>query len=174
MLATDYTATAPSRFNPGNPGRPGFEILYFSEDHTVALFEVGAIVGSALPGGTHIPNPKSHWIIINVQVQLGRVADFTQISQRRLIETTVQELTGDWQGYRFRETHQKLAAPYWTNVPTQRLGRALHQVRGLEGFLTYSARFPTRRNLVVFPRKLRPGSLVRFENPVTGQTHTIP
>jgi hypothetical protein len=94
--------------------------------------------------------------------------------QRRLIETTVQELTGDWQGYAFRETHEELTAPYWTNIPTQRLGRALHQVRGLEGFLTYSAPVPIRRNLIVFPRKLRPGSLVRFENPVTGQTSTIP
>jgi hypothetical protein len=174
LLATDHTTSIAARFNAGNPGRPGFEILYLAEDHQVALFEVEALFASPFPGGTIIPNPKSHWIIINVQVRIGRVADLTQRSQRRLIETTVQELTGDWRGYAFRDTHERLAAPYWTNVPTQRLGRALHQVRALEGFLTYSARFPTRRNLVIFRQKLRPGSLVRFKNLVTGQSHTIP
>ena len=35
-----------------------------------------------------------------------------------------------------------------------------NNVRGLEGFLTYSAKVPTRRNLVVFPTKLRKGSFV--------------
>jgi hypothetical protein len=145
-----------------------------AEDHEVALFEVRALLGSPPPGETFVPNPRGHWIIINVQVQLGRVVDLTQFSQRRLVETTVQELTGDWQGYMFRTTHAKLRSPYWTNVPTQRLGHALYRVRGLEGFLTYSALSPTRRNLIIFPRKLRPGSFVRFENPITGQTHMIP
>jgi hypothetical protein len=163
-----------TRFNAGSPERPGFELLYLAEDHEVALFEVKALLGSPLPGETFVPNPKGHWIIINVQVQLGRVADLAQTSQLRLLETTIQELTGDWRGYAVRPTDPKLEPPYWTNVPTQRLGRALHQVRGLEGFLTYSAPVPMRRNLVIFPRKLRRGSLVRFENPITGQTHTIP
>ena len=174
LLATEHTASSPGRFNAGEPERPGFEILYLAEDHQVALFEVGALLGSSFPGGTPVPNPRGHWIIINVQVRLGRVADLTQVSQRRLIETTVQELTGDWQGYTLRTTHARLKSPYWTNVPTQRLGHALYRVRGLEGFFTYSAPAPTRRNLVIFPRKLRPGSFVRFENPITGQAHTIP
>jgi RES domain-containing protein len=174
LLSTNHTTTTPSRFNAGNPGRPGFEILYLAEDHEVALFEVGALMGSPFPGGTIMPNPKNHWIIINVQARLGRIADLTELSQRRLIDTTVQELTGDWQGYTFRDSHEKLAAPHWTNVPTQRLGRALHQVRDLEGFLTYSTPVPMRRNRVIFPRKLRRGSFVRFENPVTGATHRIP
>jgi hypothetical protein len=174
LLATEHTASMAGRFHAGTLARPGFEVLYFAEDHQVALLEVGALLGSPFTGEKLVPNPRGHWIIINVQVQLGRVADLTQSSQLALLETTVQELTGDWQGYWFRDPHQKLAAPYWTNVPTQRLGRALHQVRGLEGFLTYSARFSTHRNLIIFPRKLRRGSFVRFENPITGQTHTLP
>jgi hypothetical protein len=132
-------------------------------------FEPGPFSGERL-----VPNPRGHWIIINVQVQLGRVADLTQSSQLHLLETTVQEPTGDWRGYWERPTDPKLKPPYWTNVPSQRLGRALYQVRGLEGFLTYSARFSTRRNLIIFPRKLRRGNFVRFENPITGQTHTLP
>jgi RES domain-containing protein len=174
LLSTDHTASAPGRFNAGNPRRPGFEILYLSENHQVALFEAGALIGSALPGRTFVPNPKGHWVIINVQAQISRIADLTQLSERRLIDTSVQELTGDWQGYTLRDSHEKLVAPYWTNVPTQRLGRALYQVRGLQGFVTYSTPVPVGRNLVIFPRKLRRGSFVRFENPITGDTHTIP
>lgn len=82
LLATDHTTSIPGRFNAEEPGRPSFEILYLSGDHTIALFEIGAIVGSPFPGGTFIPNPKAHWIIINVQVQLGRVADLTQGGSR--------------------------------------------------------------------------------------------
>jgi hypothetical protein len=174
LLATSHTATIPGRFNAGNSARPGFEILYFGEDHQVALFEVQALLGSPFPGSAFVPNPSGQWMIINVHVQLGRVADLTQGSQRRLIDTTVQELTGDWRGYLLRNPHAKLSRPYWTNVPTQRLGHALHGVRGLEGFLTYSARVATRKNLVVFPSRLRQGSSVRLDNPITGLTHTIP
>lgn len=174
LVATAHTATIPGRFNAGNSTRPGFEILYFGEDHQVILFEVQALLGSPYPGTNYVPNPSGHWVIINVQVQLGLVADLTLVSQRRLIDTTVQELTGDWRGYALRDPHSRLTDPYWTNVPTQRLGHALHDVQGLECFLTYSARVATRRNLVAFPRKLRSGSFVRFENPITGQTHTIP
>jgi hypothetical protein len=101
LLATDHSSWVPARFNAGDPERAGFEILYFAEDHQVALFEVRALLGSPLPGQTHVPNPRGHWILISAPV-------------------------------------------------------------------------PTRRNLIIFPRKFRPGSFVRFENPITGQTHMIP
>lgn len=35
--------------------------------------------------------------------------------------------------------------------------------------MTYSAKAPTRRNLVVFPTKLRPGSSVTVTDPATGR-----
>lgn len=174
LLATAHSTMIPGRFNAGNPARPGFEILYLAEDHQVALYEVRALLGSPWPGMDYVPNPSGAWVVINVRIRLGRVADLTRDSQRRLIATTVQELTGDWRGYQLREPHPRLKPPYWTRVPTQRLGHALHNVRGLEGFLTYSARVATHRNLMVFPGKLRPGSFIRFDNPITGQTHTIP
>jgi hypothetical protein len=173
LLATAHTSTIPGRFNAGNAVRPGFEILYFAEDHQVALFEVQALLGSPLPGAAYVPNPSGHWVIINIGIQLGRVVDLTLRPERVKIETTVQELTGDWRGYLLRNPRPKLRRPYWSNVPTQKLGHALHAVRGVEGFLTYSARVPTRKNLVVFPHKLRPGSFIEFENPITGQTHKI-
>lgn len=174
LLATAHTATIPGRFNAGDSIRPGFEILYFAEDHQVALFEVQALLGSPYPGASYVPNPSTSWVVINVDIQLSQVADLTRVSQRKIIDTTVQELTGDWRGYSLRNPHAVLSAPHWSNVPTQRLGQALHRVADLEGFLFYSARVANRRNLVVFPTKLRQGNFVRFHNPVTGTVVTIP
>ncbi len=173
LLATAHTATIAGRFNAGSSARPGFEILYFAEDHQVALFEVQALLGSPyLPA--YAPNPNVAWVIINVDVQLDQAANLTKASHRRRIGTTVQELTGDWRGYLLRNPHPTLAAPYWSNVPTQRLGHALHAIPGLEGFLTYSAKVPTRKNLIVFPQKLHPGSFIRFHDPISGSVISIP
>jgi RES domain-containing protein len=173
LLATNHTRTVPGRFNAGRLARPGFEILYLAEDHQVALFEVEALVGSPLPGSTYVPNPSGHWAVINVQLQLNRVVDFTKRSERRKVGTTVQELTGDWRSYLLRNPNPKLRKPYWTSVPTQKLGHALHGVRDIEAFLTYSARVPTRQNLIVFPSKLRPGSFLEFQDPILSRTHRI-
>ena len=37
-----------------------------AEDHNVALFEVGALLGSPLPGSHYLPNPRHTWLILNV------------------------------------------------------------------------------------------------------------
>src|SRR2546422_304881 len=145
-LATSHTSTIPGRFNAGNASRPGFQILYVAEDQLVALFEVQALIGSPYPGSTYLPNPAAAWSIINVNVQLSHVADLTARAQRAIVQTTAQELTGDWRGYLLRNPHPNLRQPYWTNVPTQRLGSALFRIPKLEGFLTYSAKVATRRN----------------------------
>ncbi|HZL36777.1 MAG TPA: RES family NAD+ phosphorylase [Tepidisphaeraceae bacterium] len=173
-LSVGHTATIPGRFNAGSVTRPGFQVLYLAEDHMVALFEVSALLGSALPGQAFLPNPAHPWAIVNVDVQLSRVADLCGIRSRRLIETTIQELTGDWRGYSLRTPTPVRRAPYWTNVPTQKLGTALHATPNIEGFLTYSARVPSRRNLIIFPSKLRPGSSVRFTDVATGGSLSLP
>lgn len=100
-LVYAHTATIPGRFNPGSTARPAFPVLYLAQDQLVALFEVSALLGSPLPGQAFLPNPQQPWTVINVNVQLGRVVDLSQTSQRRLIETAVQELTGDWRGYSY-------------------------------------------------------------------------
>ena len=171
-LATQQTMVIPSRFNRGASARPQFQILYLAENQMVALFEVQALLGSPTPGST-IPNPQGSWTIININVQLHRVADVTQVAAQTLLDTTAQELTGDWRGY-----HQRTP---WTSVslsvgaaPTQELGAALFAVPGLEGFRTISAKIPYHRILVVFPQKLDPNSQIVFHHPQTGQTTTIP
>ncbi len=173
-LAYAHTRTIPGRFNAGSIPRPGFPILYLAEDQVVALFEVYALLGSPLPGLPFLPNPALPWAVINVDVQLRSVVNLCRESQRKIVQTTVQELTGDWRGYLLRNPSPMLNPPYWTHVPTQRLGAAFHALRGVEGFLTYSAKVSTRRNLIVFPDKLRSGSFVRYTDPATGQIHSIP
>jgi RES domain-containing protein len=173
-LAYAHTATIPGRFNPGSVSRPAFPVIYLGEDHTVTLFEVAALLGSPLPGQASAPNPANPWTIVNVAVQLRRIVDLSQPSQRRVIGTSAQELTGDWRGYTLRNPNPAVVAPFWTKIPTQRLGAALFATPGIEGFLTYSAKVPTRRNLIVFPTKLRTGSFIHFTDPGTGATHSIP
>lgn len=174
-LGTAHTTTHATRFNPGTPADPAFEILYLAEDATVALFEVQALLGSAYPGAAFIPNPAGGaWSLIDVQLNLQAIVDFTQSASIRGIETSVQELSGDWRAYALRKPTRLRGGSQGSDVPTQKLGRRLERIRGLEGFLSYSARIATRRTLMVFPHKLLPGSQLRYRDPATGNWHTLP
>jgi hypothetical protein len=173
-LQTAQTKTFASRYNEGRKALVPFEVLYLAEDHLAALFEVRAIVGDPYlrSGAVQLPNPRHAWIILNVRVQLREVADLTRVSQQKLIETTAQELTGDWEGYEERQPGDSVNQPTGT-APTQDLGQALYSTPGLEGFRTISARHPSRMLLVVFPEKLHQGSQITFEDTAGGRTHTI-
>lgn len=171
LLAFHQTMTASSRFGAGDSRNP-YALLYLSENHHVALLETEALIGSTQPGHILFPNPQHSWAIITVRVRLAAIADLTAGSQRKLLRTTVQELTGDWMGYRRRRAQSPTQFPF-TEVPTQRLGAALASVPGLEGFLTWSARDSSLKNLVVFPDKLRSGSTITFVNPITGKVDRI-
>jgi len=172
-LQTAQTMVIPSRFNEGANANPPFEVLYLSENHIVALFEVQALLGSPMSPGGVIPHPRQAWIVLNVQVHLSGVADLTDIAAQQLLGTTAQELTGDWRGYHQRNSQTSVRQPVGT-APKQALGAALYGVPGLEGFRTISARLPYYMVLVLFPAKLQPGSFVQFSNPATGQRHSIP
>jgi RES domain-containing protein len=172
-LSIAHTRGHPSRFSPATPSKPAFPVLYLAEDHHVALLEVGALWGSGRPGSVYIPNPRQAWTLLNVRVILQGVADLTDPAEQQRLQTSAQELTGDWQGYLDRNSLTPVPKPTGL-APTQELGRALHGVPGLEGFRTVSARLPTHRNLVIFPDKLEPGSSVVFSNPATGTDLRIP
>jgi RES domain-containing protein len=171
-LQTQHTRTSPGRFNAGTPGNPGYDVLYLSENPMVALFEVQALLGSPTPGGSYA-NPRQTWITINVGVQLQAAADLTEVAAQTLLDTSAQELTGDWRGYAQRAAHTSVTGPTGL-APTQQLGAALFAPPDLEGFQTISAKLPYHRNLVIFSEKLRPGSRVQFTNPATGLSVAIP
>jgi hypothetical protein len=163
VFNTRYTRVSPSRFYEGASARPQFETLYLGENHNVTLFEGRAMLGSPLYPGGAVANPARPWHLQNIDVILQRVVDLTDVAVvQTALNTTAQELTGDWEGYRFRGPHTPVRGPVGT-APTQALGAALYAVRRVEGFITLSARDPLHRVLVVFPQRLRRGSLLRYE-----------
>jgi hypothetical protein len=161
----------PSRYNGGPLAQPPFEILYLAEDPLVAFFEVQALYGSPYQG--YAPNPRKPLISLNVTVNLRRISDITPHGFHRTLETSAQELTGDWYGYQQRR--QGIGSIPWSTglAPTQELGAAMYNVPALEGFRTTSAKVPDRKILVVFPQKLLIGSFVEFPNPITGNPDII-
>jgi hypothetical protein len=174
-LSAAHTPTHASRFSPGTMADPAFEILYLAEDPTVALFEVQALLGSAYPGSTFVPNPAGGaWTLVDVDVKLQAVVDFTKLTSCNGIGTSFQELTGDWRAYALRKPSKPRGGRNGSDIPTQRLGRRLEKIPDLEGFLSYSARIATQRNLMIFPHKLLPGSQLRYRDPATGNWLTLP
>jgi RES domain-containing protein len=166
-LQTSHTKTVSSRFNPSAAANPGFEILYLAENQLVALFEVQALLGSPLPPALVVPNPHHAWVVINVRVQLQQVVDLTDVAQQSLIDTTAQELTGDWRGNQFRGPTSSVPAPTGP-APTQELGAALFALADVEGFLAISTKVPTHQSLIVFPERLKPGSHLEFSHQTLG------
>jgi hypothetical protein len=101
--------------------------------------------------------------MLTVQVTLSKLVDLSDLRSQALLDSTVQELTGDWVGYRQRSRATSVRVPVGT-APTQALGEAIHRdPRDIEGFLAVSAKVTTNVNLVVFPEHLDAGSFVRYE-----------
>jgi hypothetical protein len=50
---------------------------------------------------------------------------------------------------------------------------ALFATRNIEGVRAISATMPRCQTLIIFPKKLRKGSEVVFEDIITGKTHRI-
>jgi hypothetical protein len=166
-LSSSHTSDNPTRFCGGTGADFPFEILYLCENTLVAQFEVGALLGSPWELGGVVTRPGRSWADVSVSVRLQFVADLTLPPEQTLLETTVQELTGDWQGYHRRKPDSPVREPVG-RAPTQDLGEALYNVPQLEGFLSVSAKVPSHRNLNVFPEKLQKGSQLIFEYPERG------
>jgi RES domain-containing protein len=172
-LSTKHTKTTLSRFSGATPASPGYEILYFGENHLVTLLEVQALLGSPTALGSLFPSPHTSWTILNVAVSLQYVADLTDLSSQRRLEITAQELTGDWLGYHLRGPSTTVKGPAGL-APTQELGAALFTGSQAEGFKTLSAKAPYHEALVVFPEKLLPGSRISWFNPLTDTVESLP
>jgi len=165
-LRTAHTRYIPGRFNDG---KGTFEVLYLCENQMVAFMEVGATFGSLT---SIIPNPAVAWAALNVRVSLNVVCDLTP--NVALLQTSVQELTGEWRGYSDRQVAGSMIGLEIGTPPTHELGHSLYAIPQLEGFLTFSAKVPTYRCLVVFPGKLHSGSIVEFFDPAGKVVHKIP
>jgi len=111
------------------------------------MHEVGALLGDP---GSPVSNPKGSWAILSFDVILDYVIDLTDPAEQRLIATSSSELSGNW-------CHETGVAP------TQHLGKKLHALKRVEGFL-YGSSKVDERCLVVFPDKLGPRSRIMFKN----------
>jgi hypothetical protein len=171
-INTAHTKAVISRFSPGPSASPPFEILYLADSPLVAQFEAGFLLGSPLVPGGVLASPRAS-ATVNVTVQLLRVADLTKVPEQNLLETTVQELTGDWRGYRDRAFPlAPVPAPVGT-APTQGLGEALFSTPGIEGFRAVSAKIPYHSVLAVFPEKMSVGSRLEFRYDPLGLLQVI-
>ena len=145
------SARAINRFNGG---QTGYQLLYFAPNPQTALFEARALLGFITgPFAPAAPSPRS-WTIFRYQIQNGiDVVDFGQPVNRAAVDTTVQELTGDWEGYHVRRFPIQPTSPAIVSqrihAPTQELGAWL-SARNYQGFLSPSARNPLIQNLVLF------------------------
>jgi hypothetical protein len=92
-------------------------------------------------------------------MQLHRVADLSDPSQQKVINTSEQELTG-------------ILANAAGAAPTQQLGAALFAVPGLQGFVFPSAKNGSL-NLAVFMDKPAAGSSLSFRNELSKKTERL-
>ena len=145
-VAPAFASAAPrpsvgiTRFNDGPAASPGYRLIYFAPDPITALYEVEALLGSIFSFG--VRNPFRGAVVTRHSVPPLDVIDLGDPSSRGLVDTTRQELTGDWRAYR-----QPQAAP----APTQALARAIHQASSAtHGIVAPSARNPQVNNLIVF------------------------
>lgn len=141
------------------------------------MSEVEAIFGSpAKPGGV-VPNPSKSWVVLNVAVSLHSIVDLTNPTGTHWpLSTTVQELTGDWEGYTRRGPLTKVKVPTGM-APTQDLGHALWNRGCFEGFRAVSAKRPCNEVLAIFPQRLKPRSFVKYTyHDASGamQTYSLP
>jgi RES domain-containing protein len=159
-LDAEHTTTMPSRFSCATLHAPAYPLLYLSANPVTALAEAQAIFGQ-IPA-LIIPSPGS-WAVLTFSVELSAVVDLSDDAAQRDLETSSQELTGDWKGYAMRPAPGRSA-------PTHSLGAALHAVRSIEAFLTPSSCVPSTNNLVIFPDRLSTGSSVKFVDPRSNKT----
>lgn len=112
--------------------------------------------------------------IVDIAIDLRGVVDLTDLGVHRLLATTAQEITGDWQGYEQRRRPGVVLNQPVGLAPTQILGRELFQASGIEGIKAISAKNPTTCCLIIFTEKLaRPGSLT-WDDPNTGNRERYP
>lgn len=111
-----------------------------------------------------MPAPRGAWVVLTVNVQLASVVDLSDTTSQQLLDTNVQECTGDWAGYRQRSRRTNVVLPNSVPATTQELGEVLYNdKRDLEGFFSVSAKVSTNQNLIVFPAKLRRANYVEYQ-----------
>lgn len=124
--------------------------MYLAPDPLLARFEARDLLGHWF--GDAVPGEQPRHVVVEYGIDIGAEPVIVDVRppQLAIIETTVQEMTGDWLTY-----------PWETrNAPTQNLAQA---VFGREdeptGLIAPSARNPRQANLILFADRLPPKSI---------------
>jgi RES domain-containing protein len=153
-IFTKHTPSITTRFSPGTPNSPAFEILYLAENPMVALFEAQALYGSPTKPRGVVPNPARAVVEWPISVRLiTDTVDLTEPSEAAVLSTNAQELTGDWLSF----SNRPGGAPHAGKAPTQELGEALFNLGSVKGFVSFSAKLPDYKILGVFIGRLVSG-----------------
>lgn len=147
-ISTEHTRKSVSRFSCGGTASSGYELLYLTENHLTALFEVEALYGSPL---TLVANPTASFTVVPIKIALNAVVDLTTPAHARILRTSLQELTGNWRSY---AEGTGCAEAHRGRAPTQELGRALYDRGDISGFVAFSAKLPEYRVMGIFPERL--------------------
>ena len=157
-LNVEHTSKGLGRFHRAG----AYTILYLVGSPEASLYEVEFVSRRpGVPGGS-VSNPRAgSFRILTVEANLSAVVDLTDFETRAALQTTAQELTGDWRRYSQRNTATRLRDPNGT-APTQDLGLALFSSERFEGFVSFSAQVPYEPILCVFPDRLQSGAYVEY------------
>src|SRR6516165_5360913 len=71
-LLSDHSKMSRSRFSAGTSASPLYRILYLGENHQVAIYEVGALLGDP---NAPISSPIGTWVLMSLHVILYHVVD---------------------------------------------------------------------------------------------------
>lgn len=141
-LATAHSRATPSRFSAGTGD---FEIVYLGEDYETIIYEAQAQLGSPYIGSIAAGHSTTAWVHIGVNVRVSRVVNLCDSASLKVLSSSIQELTGNWDGYSRRGAGC---------APTQALGKALFESGLFDGFIAFSAKIPTKRILALFPERM--------------------
>ena len=134
-----------TRFNGGD-----LQVVYFAPDPVLARFEARDVLGHWF--GDAVPSLRERHVVVEYRIDLGPEATIVDARPRQLatMDTTVQEMTGDWYSYPWGET----------DAPTQDLASAIYaRPDAPMGLTAPSARNPLQDNLVLFADRLPPRSI---------------
>jgi len=67
-LLSDHSKTCRSRFSAASTASPLYRNLYLGENHQVAIYEVGALLGDP---NAPISNPRGSWVLMSLHVRLS-------------------------------------------------------------------------------------------------------
>ena len=124
--------------------------MYFAPDQVLARFEARDVLGHWF--GDAVPSPRDRHVVVEYRIDLGpdpAIVD-ARPPQLATVDTTVQEMTGDWHSYPWGSV----------DAPTQNLAAAIYALPDAPSGLTApSARNPRQDNLILFADRLPPRSI---------------